>query len=103
MIKEIILENGTHSFIFVGIEPYDYLDKVLNIFESNFEFVSKKHISGWHSTELEYLLQDLKITIGNLHDVLSITLIDPTSESSLGKIRILVRTIDEFLTQDTVQ
>jgi len=101
MIKEIILEEGTHDFIFVGIEPYNYLDRVLNIFESNFSFTSKKHISGWHSTIIEYIVQDITITIGDAYDVLSITLINPITDNSIEKVKSWVQNIDESLKQKT--
>jgi hypothetical protein len=101
MIKEIKLEEGSHSFIFVGIEPSDYLERVIKIFENNFEFSNKKHVSGWHSTVLEYIYQDLTITIGDLYDVLSITLITPITKSSIEKVNELVQTIDDFLSDET--
>ena len=98
MLKEIILEDGTHSFIFAGIEPYDYLNKIIDIFESNFKFTSKKHISGWHSTVIEYLIQDITITIGDAYDVLSITIISPISHSSVIKVREWAIDIDKKVT-----
>jgi hypothetical protein len=102
MIKEIKLKEGTHSFIFVGIEPYDYLDRVIKIFESNFEFANKNQVSGWHSTALEYTLQDFIIIIGDEYDVLSITLVKPITEVSLEKVRELVQTIDNLLSEEII-
>jgi hypothetical protein len=97
MTKEIILEDGNLAFIFVGIEPYDYLHKAINIFESNFKFIEKKHISGWHSTIFQYSIEDLVITIGDAYDTLSLTLISPYDDNAIEKVRAWVNHIDESL------
>lgn len=102
MIKELKLKEGTYSFVFVGIEPYDYLDRVIKIFESNFEFVNKNQVSGWHSTVLEYTFQDLTITIGDAYDVLSVTLAKPITDVSIEKVRGLVQTIDGLLAEKPI-
>ena len=101
MTKEIYLIDGSPSFIFIGINPFEYLDKVLLFFENNFAFSSKKYISGWHSTVYEYKLEELTFHIGNESDVLSITLITPITKSSIEKVSELVLTIDDFLSAET--
>jgi hypothetical protein len=101
MTKEIILEEGNLSFVFVGIEPYDYLNQVINIFESNFKFTDKKNISGWHSTVIRYSYDDIILTIGDTYDTLSITLVSLFDKSSADKIRELVKYIDDILNNET--
>ncbi|MFV8351867.1 hypothetical protein [Flavobacterium sp. XS2P14] len=101
MTKEIILEEGHLSFVFVGIEAYDFLDKVVYIFESNFKFTDKKNISGWHSTVLQYSFEDIILSIGDTYETLCITLISVSNESSVEKIRKLVKFIDEILNNES--
>jgi hypothetical protein len=100
MIKEFEDNNGNYVFCFVGIELFDYLQSVLNLFESNFHPGSKTFKSGWHSTVVEYRLENITITIGDLYDVLCVTLINPITEHSIDKVKKWVEFIDNELTNE---
>lgn len=94
MYKEFTDSNGFHVFCFVEIEPYDYTLKIINFFETKFTPKFKESKSGWHSTVVEFHLDNVVLTIGDLYDVLCVTLQSPLSEDAIKQVREWVELID---------